>query len=291
MSADILRAKSKIHWKLHRILLSAILSATPSNSAFATTSGDSEASRTYDVSRLDSTPDFLQSDPSANLPAGGLTACGPVAASNALIWLARNGYPNLTEDYKSIAGQARLTEALSKQMKITITQGTSVTHLTNGLSDFLHSKGYKFKSIKYQGWEEHPTEFSTGVAKPSIEFIKRAFDSKSCILMMIGWYKHSKDSDHYRAFAQHWVTVVGYGKDKEGKLDPDMLIIHDSAPRSGATLSHDYVKVLPIEHGSFLKNRGRKTISAKGWYRLAGGLRVEESADCGIIDGIVVMSL
>ncbi len=291
MSADTLQPQSKFYRKPHRILLSAILSATLSNSALATTSGDGESSQTYDVSRIESTPDFLQSDPSANLPAGGLTACGPVAASNALIWLARNGFPNLAEDHNSVAGQARLTEALSKQMKITITQGTSVTHLTNGLSDFLHSKGYKFKSIKYQGWEEHPREFSTGVEKPSIEFIKKAFDTKSCILMMIGWYKHSKDNDHYRSFAQHWVTIVGYGKNKEGKPDPDMLIIHDSAPRSGATLSHDYVKVEPMAHGSFLKNSGRKTLSAKGWYRLTGGLHIKDGADCGIIDGIVVMSL
>ncbi len=280
------------HRKLQLLMISALLGATVSAPAVATTYGSpDEVSQSFNVSRLDSTPDFLQSDPTAKLPAGGLTACGPVAASNALMWLARNGYPKLADDRSTVAGQARLTEALARQMKITVTQGTSVTRLTNGLADFLSGKGYKFKSIRYQGWEEHPREFSTGIEKPNIEFIKKAFDGKSCVLMLIGWYKHSTDSDQYRSFAQHWVTVVGYGKDKDGLPSPNMLIIHDSAPRSGAVLSHDYVKVEPIMRGSFPKSSGRKSLSAKGWSRLTGSLRVKGGADCGIMDGIVVLSL
>ena len=43
------------------------------------------------VDRLDATPDLMQSRPEWKLPADEMTYCGPVAVSNSMIWLSKNG--------------------------------------------------------------------------------------------------------------------------------------------------------------------------------------------------------
>jgi hypothetical protein len=47
------------------------------------------------LSKVESMPDFLQTDKDGEFVKGGTRYCAPVAASNALIWLSRNGYPKL----------------------------------------------------------------------------------------------------------------------------------------------------------------------------------------------------
>jgi hypothetical protein len=42
--------------------------------------------------KVDTTPDLRQSLAAAHLPYGGDPYCGPVAVSNSLVWLSRNGF-------------------------------------------------------------------------------------------------------------------------------------------------------------------------------------------------------
>ena len=98
-------------------------------------------------------------------------------------------------------------------------------------------------------------------------------------------------TDNYQRFAAHWVTVVGYGRDQDGNLNPDILIVHDPAPRSGPNLSHDYVTIERIANGTLERWKNGPKIDAAGFYKLGGGLKIKEGADFGILDGAVVLRM
>jgi hypothetical protein len=243
------------------------------------------------LDRLNSTPDLMQSLPAASLPDGGLAYCGPVAVSNSLVWLSHKGYPKLgmLGGSDTPARQGRLARKLGDFMGCGT--GTSPTCLLGGVSAFVLMNGYQFESLKYQGWESHPDMFSTGVKMPDPAFIKQGLQGPSGVWLMIGFYTYSKTRDEYAPFAQHWVTVVGYGQDRQGKKDPNILIIHDPAPRSGAAMSHDFVKLERLSHGTFAGTSGRNDLKASGWYRLGGDLKIKKGADCAILDGAVVLKM
>jgi hypothetical protein len=262
----------------------------------APTTNSGSKSQIISSERLDSTPDLMQSLPEAKLPRNGYTYCGPVAVSNSLIWLSRNGYPKLAPpDCKEPIGQGSLALQLAQYFHTTGGKGTSPTMLLNGINKYVSDRGYKVKSLQYEGWQQHPKAFSvpgedTAAASEDIDWIKRGLVGHSAVWLMIGWYKYSPKTDTYSPYAQHWVSLVGCGKDKAGKPDPDILIIHDPAPRSGAILSHDYVRVERLGGGAFAKGSGRPK-SAAGWYKLGGDLKIKKGADCGLIDGAVVLQL
>lgn len=241
--------------------------------------------------RMESTPDLMQSLPEAGLPGGGLTFCGPVAVSNSLVWLSHHGYPRLglLGGADTPATQGRLARKLGDCMGTAT--GTTPTTLMNGLSMFVFTQGYRVDSLKYQGWEDHPYQFSTGVKIPNLNWIKAGLKGPSAVWLMIGWYNYYKNKDEYDTFDQHWVTLVGYGQDRQGRKDPDILIIHDPAPRSGPVKSHDYVKLERIGHGKFSSGSGRANPSAVGWYKMSGDLKIKKGANCGILDGAVVLRL
>ncbi len=47
------------------------------------------------LTKVETTPDLRQSLPDAKLPFGGVPYCGPVAVSNSMVWLSRNGFERL----------------------------------------------------------------------------------------------------------------------------------------------------------------------------------------------------
>lgn len=247
--------------------------------------------KSVDNGRLETTPDLMQSTPAAALPEGGLSYCGPVAVSNSFVWLAHNGYPKLglLGGADSVPRQGRLARKLGEYMSSG--NGTSPSAFLVGLSRFVLDRGYSIESLKYEGWEDHPNEFSKGVLKPNLNWIKTGLDRNAAVWLMIGWYNYSKKQDEYTPCAQHWVTVVGFGQDKQGKKDPNILIVHDPAPRSGPIKSHDYVKMELIKHGTFTDGCGRKELSAVGWYKMSGDLKIKKGAEYGVLDGAVVLRL
>ena len=293
---------SKLRLALLMVLLS--IGGASLRCAAATTGRDSDtglfqgakasavSSAVISTGRLDSTPDMMQSLPEAKLPLHGYTYCGPVAVSNSIIWLSKNGYPALAPAHSEKPSvQGVLTLQLARYFRTTGGNGTSPTMLLNGIDKYVRDKGYKIKSLQYEGWERHPRAFSNGVTVPEIRWIEQGLIGKSAVWLMIGWYRYSPASGTYSPFAQHWVSVVGCGQDRAGKPNPDVLIIHDPAPRNGASVSHDYVTVQRIQKGVFARHSGRQIKSAIGWYKLGGDLKVKKGADCGILDGAVVMKL
>ncbi len=238
--------------------------------------------------KINAIPDLMQSAPAAALPLEGLTYCGPVAVSNSMVYLAHHGYPKLglLGGSDTPERQGRLTRKLGSLMSAA--NGTSPRALTKGIASFVTSCDYTIQSLKYQGWEDTPEPYSTHILKPDINWIKAGFAENSAVWLMIGWYNYAAKKDEYASFAQHWVTLVGFGQDKTGKPDPNILIIHDPAPRSGAALSNDYVRLERISHGTLLD---RKDKQASGWYKMSGDLKLKQGADFGILDGAVVLKL
>ncbi len=245
------------------------------------------------VDRVNTTPDLMQSIPVATLPYDGQAYCGPVAVSNSFVWLAHHGYPKLglLGGADTPATQGRMARFLGCSMKTS--NGTTAQHLIEGAEQFVTDKGYKIEYLKYQGWEFHDDRYSTGreSQSPDLNWIKSGLDGPSGVWLTIGFYNYVSQVDEFVPFSQHWVTLVGFGQDKNGKKDPNILIIHDPATRSGEATSHDYVRLERISHGNFSQVPDRINLQAKGWYKMTGDLKMKKGANCAILDGAVIMKL
>ena len=244
------------------------------------------------IDKLGDTPDLMQSLAAAGLPDGGVAHCGPVAVSNSLVWLARHGYPRLAPTTKlTAASQGALARVLGEPnyMNTTYQDGTGVDGVLTGLAKYVGEHGYQFKYLGYQGWDPSTSPYDTGLKVPQLQWIKEGLAGNAAVWLKIGWYKR-QDND-WKKFAGHWVTLVGYGVDEHGRAAPDVLIVHDPAPRSGERLSNDYVRVSALEPGTLRSISGRRSIPSEGFFRLGGGLRIKDGADIGVLDAAVVLRM
>ena len=245
--------------------------------------------------KLDSIPDLMQTDPEAKLPGGGTQYCAPVSVSNSLMWLASHGFDNLALDSTNRKeAQATVARLLGSEryMDTNLESGTGPFGVLRGVSRYIKDKGYPYQSLEYQGWREHPARFSTGVDVPQLEWLKRGLVGNSVVWLNLGWYEYNSSADQYERIGGHWVTLVGYGVDKNGNEDPNVLIIHDPGSKSGRDLVHEYVRVGWIDSGRLTgENHQGLPRSAVGYYTLVGDLHVKQEADFGILDGAVVLSM
>jgi hypothetical protein len=245
--------------------------------------------------KLDSIPDLMQTDPEAELPGGGTQYCAPVSVSNSLMWLASHGFDNLAPDSTDRKeAQATVARSLGSEryMDTNLESGTGPFGVLRGVSRHIKDKGYPYQSLEYQGWREHPARFSTGVDVPQLEWLKRGLVGNSVVWLNLGWYEYDSSADQYERIGGHWVTLVGYGVDKNGNEDPNVLIIHDPGSKSGRDLVHEYVRVGWIDSGRLTgENHQGLPRSAVGYYTLVGDLHVKQEADFGILDGAAVLSM
>jgi hypothetical protein len=248
----------------------------------------------FSIDKVTAIPDLMQSHVEAGLPDGGKVYCGPVAVSNSLVWLSKNGFEKLVassvDDPRSQGALALLISS-PPYMRTTLLSGTDTQKFISGIEKYVQAAGLPFQ-LAYQGWEEAPSKYSRGSDLPQLDFIKSGVLGPSAAWLKIGWYRYDVvRRDVYRRFAAHWVTVVGYGKNEKGIDDPNVLIVHDPAPRSGVLASHDYVEVSLLERGTLELWRDGPRRAAAGFYKLAGGLKIKEGADLGILDGAVVLNM
>jgi hypothetical protein len=174
-------------------------------------------------------------------------------------------------------------------MRTTYKDGTSVDGLLDGIAAYLTEHDQAFEYLGYQGWDTSISRYDTGIKIPELQWLKAGLSGNAAVWLKIGWYRQA--SGEWRKFAGHWVTLVGHGVDERGRSAPDVLIVHDPAPRSGERLSSDYVKLLPLESGTLRSLSGRRTISSSGFFRLGGGMKIKDGADLGVLDGAVVLRL
>ena len=239
------------------------------------------------------TPDLTQTDPDGKLPIQGKSHCGPVSVSNSLAWLANNGFDNLLPTLKNRKqSQFEMARLLGSKMYMnTTSKGTGVGGVAQGVSRYIKDRGYEYRYLKYQGWRKHPSQFSTAVDVPKLSWIKEGLKGNSAVWLNVGWYKYDYSTGEYLRTGGHWVTLVGYGVDQKGNVDPSVLIIHDPSPGAGKYPSHEYVRIKPISKGKLTGTQSGLPRSAKGYYIMDNGMHISRKANVGILDGVVVLKM
>jgi len=246
------------------------------------------------LEKLDSVPDLTQTDPNGKLPGGGIFYCAPVAISNSLVWLADNGFDNLMPDIADrTLAQFEMARQLGtrRYMNTSLETGSNTQEVLRGVYRYLIDKGYKNFWIEYQGWCRHPRLFGTRVDIPEVSWIKQGLKGDSVVWLNAGWYRYIPSKKYYYRFGEHWLTLVGYGVDKMGNKNPDILIVHDPAPRAGKKASHTYIKLQRLNSGQLVGTQDGLPRLAKGYYLLAGDMRINRRADFAILDGAVVLRM
>ena len=176
-------------------------------------------------------PDFCQRDTRFGpLPKN---ACGPVAASNLLIYLNNTGFPNLlSKENPGPEDQAKLINLLSsdKYMKLDKETGVSPYNLMTGLNQYVTDRNYKI-DIEYIGYQVDQIDKEqnlNGGENITPKIIEAKLKQGSECILRIGYYKDNARVDG------HYGTVVGL---KEG--NPHKILIHDPSKSSGLEKRQD----------------------------------------------------
>lgn len=189
------------------------------------------AAAPYDARRMDEIPDFSQTDPRLGLPNGGRMYCAPVAAANAIVWLAldrgrRALLPatgvTLTDRVAHVAlelGSPRLMSTAPKG-------GTRFDKFASGLDSFAADHGYRPHLRARTIWGELPG-YTDGRAPLSADWLIKRFRRREAVWAAIGFYRIGR-RDELERLNGHMITLVGYGVRADGGLQRDMLVFHDS---------------------------------------------------------------
>jgi hypothetical protein len=230
--------------------------------------------------KADQVPNICQSCFPDIIKWGGKPHCAPAAVSNSLAWLSKNGFPSLQpfQGGEQSADQARLVNKLGEVMGTSENGGTSPKQVLSGLKSFLTEKKITYKRMAATGWRTVPSFVSIDNPSANLEWIKEGTLGKGSVWILIGWCKYDSAKDNYKIYDGHWMTVVGYGKNREGKEDPNIIIVHDPAER--AERKNYYATIGSLEHGTIDDSR-----AAKGVLTLNGDVVLKPSADRGIIQG------
>ena len=234
-----------------------------------------------------SLPDLTQTDPKGNFARGGKSYCGPVAISNSLMWLYRE------ELNRSGASQYDLVNQLAseKYMNTDPVKGTGPNGVMRGVKQFLKDRGLSDTdySMQFQGWRSHRSEFSSGVKEPQLKWIRETLASGGAVWFNLGWYRKDEENDSYERIGGHWVTAIEAGRTPEGQPDPEIVVIHDPAPRAGQEATRQYVKMISLENGELIGKTRHLPRPATGLFQMAGEMCIKSSADCAILDGAVAL--
>jgi hypothetical protein len=242
-------------------------------------------------SRLSATPDLLQTDPEAKFPDNGAYYCGPVAVSNSLVWLGKQGFPELVPGKGSTRHkQIELGRSLGEAMRVSKeSEGTSTADLIASVRHHVEQCGYDCEKLEYQGAARLPKGMKRNARHPSLDWIKSGISRPaSAAWLNLGWYRYDPQTDEYTRFSGHWVTLVGYGVDSHGTQDPSYLIVHDPSPRAGKGTSHESFLLEPLTQGTMITKTGAKHAAAS-YHKIKSGIRLKKGADAAILDGVVLL--
>lgn len=150
------------------------------------------------LDKIDS-PDFFQTDPDyGGFEGGGGTYCGPVAASNALMWLDAHGFGNIVDDTTDRKkDQHDLIDILGSENYMDSIDGTGAFGLTRGLNRYLNERGYNV-TFRSEGWRNVPDYVNVLATKPQVPWIKEAVTgANSGCLLNVGWYEYYNNNNTY----------------------------------------------------------------------------------------------
>jgi hypothetical protein len=239
----------------------------------------SSESKAVDARRIEATPDLPQSQ--KELPRRGSKHCGPVSASNALAWLAAEGYPKLMP-----SDQLALAKELGSTDYMNTGDGTSAAGVMSGLRKYVKARGYAIQRLEFQGWRLIPRRFARVAGQADAARLAGELQTKSIVLINVGWYK--KNGDDFERISGHWVTLVGAEPGETLRL-----VIHDPSSRSPQG-DAERVAATRLESGKLTggQNNGLPVDAAGAW-ELGGELKIKTSAgaNAAVLDGAVVLQL
>ena len=210
----------------------------------------------YDTRRLDTMPDFTQTDPALGLPNGGRKYCAPVAAANALVWLSEDrGFNRLlpvrglstTEKVATVARTLGESDYMSTAPK----GGTSHHRFLTGLERYIEQADYNAR-LRYRGRWRMEDRFVDDLSPPDVDWIREQFDDGAAVWLSIGFYEEGSAPGELRRLGGHIVTVAGYGVDADGSPDRDVVILHDSDDNGGSVIQRHYLAFEDRRDGTFI---------------------------------------
>lgn len=242
--------------------------------------------------KVASTPDLMQRN--SKLTNSGISYCAPVAVTNSLAWLAAHEFPKLlptrSRDMESAMLEVAGVLGSAKYMNTDPNKGTGCSGVMKGVSRYIRDRGYEYERLEMQGWRKHARAFPPVAAIPQLAWIKKGLIGKSAVWLNVGWYKYDQSTNEYNRIGGHWVTLVGYERDRRRK-DPTVLIIHDPAPRAGRSFSNEFVSVEKIQSGTLTGEKAGLPRNAEGYYKLGSGMHLNKKADVAILDVTVVLEM
>jgi hypothetical protein len=231
-------------------------------------------------------PDFCQGDERfGRLPTGGDTICGPVAVSNALMWLHGNGFPELLPVRRPAPrDQAALIGLLASDqyMNVSADSGTAPKQFVAGLERFATDRGYQAK-IETMGWRSSAKRIA---AKPDVAWMQKSAIGDWNLVLNIGWYVYQKDQNVYQRTNGHYVTVAGF----ERRGQDAGLYVHDPAVRDGLEKRTVTCRLRPLPKEATLRLQSGGSTSADGFFELHG-VQIKRGNDLAIIDQAIAFTL
>ncbi len=232
---------------------------------------------------------MCQTDPQCAFPGGGAEYCGPVALSNTLIYWSRHGYDRLSPQGHSAAAQMSLVNKLAGEgyLHTSIKDGTHVTEFVTGAVKYIQECGYGVRAVHYAGWRESNAQLTTQSAHPRPAWLKKHLVRPGGVWLNIGWYQEQENGDLKRT-GGHWITLAGFGADRDGEEDEDSFIIFDPGTASGMKKAAEYVNFEKLESGRLVGPYRGLPCDAAGYFEVTGELhhRAERQA---ILDGVVAI--
>jgi hypothetical protein len=239
---------------------------------------------------INAIPDLLQSDERAGFPNRGLHICSLVAASNSLMWLGNNGYPNLVEHSgDAFQDQVKLirTLGLPAYTRARPAVGTTFAQLIRGVRAYVKERGYAIRRLECQGW--YSPKADANQPMPQLDWLKRGMLHNGAVWLSLGFYRFDDTANVYRYQGGHAVTLVGYRPDASGSPGETVLIIHDPSPTAGDSFSNDSVTARRLTSGTVFSARSRGR-PASTCYQLVG-VKTSKAAPVAILEEAITLQL
>lgn len=251
------------------------------------------------ASKADATPDFCQTDKQGKFYNGGKMYCAPVAASNSIVWLAQQGYPQLLdagESNKQSQIELIRTLASSDYMGTAGRNGTGPRSLTDGVYKYVTERGCKIERLEFRGWGSVRRQFSPTKEAITLDWIAKAIaHPRGVAFTNIGWYTYDKKRDTYIRHGGHWMTITGAGVNARGKRDNSVVHLHDPASRSGRSKTTHYSRLLPLENGKLTGPKRGLPTTAAGVLEVRDGIVIKKVVEGErtrpLVDGVAILVL
>lgn len=278
------------------LLLGTLALAVPRAVSGGPTEGTPEARATADAALdLASLPDLLQTDARLGLPDGGRMFCAPVAAADALLFLARHGFGRLAPEAPDAAlAAADVVRRLgsSHYMNTSLAEGTGTAGFLRGLSRYLADRGYAVQRLEYAGWREHPKEHASGRSRPDLAGLATALRRPGTAAWWnVGWYRREVDTEsgapRFCRTGGHWVLVAAHESDDDGGT----WLVRDPSPRSGRRPRVERLRIQVLETGELVGAYTGLPQVARDMPHVLSGLALPKGADTALVDGVVVLEL